>query len=768
MEKLDVSGTEDRPINTSTGDLFNLNDKFVEPVCNYIGNNSEGAMTIAVSGEWGSGKSSAINLLKERLKGYELLLMSALPTDRKPIAGKIYLAIVNERLKYIVETPKGDIAQGYLDLNIPELMAEPLALCKADILAGKIERDYLDTNMFELTTEALKPHKAAILAELSKKGLIRSMEKAPHNGRNIIVNFDPFLEQKLEVPQLITLFFKELERSINDEDINIALNELFNIMIELGLDIATLTHPWAKIFKRPVKFLIQLFGSKKNLGFSEKAAEIGKKISKKGYKVFVFIDEIDRLPSNYIINFLLFCRTLDAFEGLVCIIGLDYKRVLDKLEKEPGACCGNQRGAQDYLDKFFQVKYQILHSAEEKIEYANKVIEKANLSDIFSNFREDARFDPFFKKIIYYLSTPRMIKKFVMTVQSKKAFLENSSGIIDYKLFQFIAATIKSPIILDVLSKEILPEAYEYEEGLILNSRLYVTNQIKDAPKKDRSYIQLIEKHFKLAIKNEEGERLDCIVLDEKTLDFIKASNSLPLFILSIYVSGYEDHPIVETIRIVGNGSSAERNNVLERLTLPDNSNLFWTISSYINLRTKYNSMQPADIRTLNDLFEKKIQKAVVSNWSWSGGIIYYFLKLIPIDEVISKGSLVLSSLYIDLILAVYCGPENFGGSLSNLVERMEKASPDKIFEYFREPGMEEVQFEGEKIVNLDGLNAKNMIKNMIRMWLEKEAKHDHRQDAEHKYLSAQAEKYRDMLKEKVYDHPVLNDNNTAGAVMEP
>lgn len=78
MEKLDVSGTEDRPINKATDDLFSMHDKFVEPVYNYIGNNSEGAVTIAVSGEWGSGKSSAINLLKERLRKYE-------PHDKKNI-----------------------------------------------------------------------------------------------------------------------------------------------------------------------------------------------------------------------------------------------------------------------------------------------------------------------------------------------------------------------------------------------------------------------------------------------------------------------------------------------------------------------------------------------------------------------------------------------------------------------------------------------------------------------------------------------------------
>ncbi len=76
MEKLGVRGTEDRPINKATDDLFDMYDNFVGPVCNYIGNNSEGAVTIAVSGEWGSGKSSAINLLKERLRKYD-------PHDKK-------------------------------------------------------------------------------------------------------------------------------------------------------------------------------------------------------------------------------------------------------------------------------------------------------------------------------------------------------------------------------------------------------------------------------------------------------------------------------------------------------------------------------------------------------------------------------------------------------------------------------------------------------------------------------------------------------------
>jgi len=55
----------DKPINECTDDQFKIKDRLVKPIIQFLNDNK--SCSIAVSGEWGAGKSSVLNLLKKEL-----------------------------------------------------------------------------------------------------------------------------------------------------------------------------------------------------------------------------------------------------------------------------------------------------------------------------------------------------------------------------------------------------------------------------------------------------------------------------------------------------------------------------------------------------------------------------------------------------------------------------------------------------------------------------------------------------------------------------
>lgn len=59
-------GYTDEPVKTKAGDLLDL-DAYVKSLADFI-KNCETPMTIAIQGDWGSGKTSLMNLIKEQIK----------------------------------------------------------------------------------------------------------------------------------------------------------------------------------------------------------------------------------------------------------------------------------------------------------------------------------------------------------------------------------------------------------------------------------------------------------------------------------------------------------------------------------------------------------------------------------------------------------------------------------------------------------------------------------------------------------------------------
>ena len=67
-QKKIIPNLSDRPIQSFNSDVFGFRERYVDKIFSYILDEALLPLTIAITGEWGAGKSSVINMLKEKLR----------------------------------------------------------------------------------------------------------------------------------------------------------------------------------------------------------------------------------------------------------------------------------------------------------------------------------------------------------------------------------------------------------------------------------------------------------------------------------------------------------------------------------------------------------------------------------------------------------------------------------------------------------------------------------------------------------------------------
>ncbi len=331
-------GLQECPISNSMDDHLNIEPRFVDKIFDVINDQSMSKMTIAITGEWGSGKSSAMNLLRNKMNA----------------------------------------------------------------------------------------------------------------DKNRVINFEPLSEAQFEIADIIKLFYLKLYKELPEKAIKEIIKKCLKSMALLS----------GQMIGVDVVPILDLWEEEKPKDFSEQAKELNDILKAHHYKLYIFIDEIDRLPANYIINFLLFCRIVESFEGMVCIVGIDYEQAINKLMKERSLGLEDYALATSYVDKLFQVKYHVHHSLLQKIEFTRSILSQMELDDFIDLNQEDG-----YTGIIDYLSTPRQIKKWTIAIKLNYAIIK-TLGVHKMDFLAFIAATIKHPIFTDYLSKYAMTFLFHKKHGL--------------------------------------------------------------------------------------------------------------------------------------------------------------------------------------------------------------------------------------------------------------------------------------------------------------
>lgn len=549
------------------------------------------------------------------------------------------------------------------------------------------------------------------------------------NNKNIIIKFDPQVEGKFEIADLIGAFYLKLYQRIENKKTKAflvkslkALSILSNVDIKGNIGIPGVWEVGASYNpKKSIDALIKAIEKIKPEEFSLQAEELNKLLKKENIKLYIFIDEIDRLSEQYITNFLLFCRTLEVFDNLVCIVGMDYEQVLNKLMYEkvgPQLHQIRYRGAKNYIDKLFQIKYQVHHDIYTLNSYIVDQIKRIDsegvLAEVFAS--DDYKKQEEFMELISYLGTPRRIKKWLISLRLNYLLTKNSHA-NKFNYMAFLAVTIKHPVVTDNLSKN--------TNILIKNKNILyidINNQFgfsfteKDNDDILMASLGVINLQNKEKEKNEDrrknleelinsfGVQLIC---DSRSAKYILDFLNIPTYLILLFIQGALNPKHVSLFSDYFNGNS---DTALKTLL---ESDLIVNIAAKDLADILYRGgVGPSDSPTLtivNELWTKKIDSSEINNYYEI--IIKMVLRKMPIEDIITGCPLGLSESYLNEILYV-CGVSNKDCNY-NLVES--KKPEDEII---YKKCLADTKFNGKFIKDFNDNDS--ALKSMLSKWLDK------------------------------------------------
>lgn len=282
------------------------------------------------------------------------------------------------------------------------------------------------------------------------------------------IDFDPIIECKFSVLELLESFLLKLSLYVSGNGKKAVIKILKSLytlvpnkigfstgvkLIGIETKVSTEINP-----QKIIDDLLEIWSEQKPHEYSKQIEELNKILNKTDEKIIVFIDEIDRLPANEIINFLVFSRVLEEFECVRCIVTFDYRQVLLKLTEHHAKFSDKNDSAgtiaANYLEKFFLVRYEVCNSLRgfPLTEYASKLLDKYN---ILSKDDVDSAVNIIeISKIALLLQTPRNVKRWVANVLQIDGILKTDpeSRIV---WLQLIAVFTKYPLWLTEFSNSI-------------------------------------------------------------------------------------------------------------------------------------------------------------------------------------------------------------------------------------------------------------------------------------------------------------------------
>lgn len=536
----------DSPISSIEHDYLNVSDRYINKIYSLLSSDSSSSFTIAITGEWGVGKTSTMNLIEERLRT---------------------------------------------------------------------------------------------------------------NDKNIIVKFDPMLEGKLETVEIIELFYLKLFKSIRKP------NECKEIFKKILSSIGAMAFKGTKMkaslplpdseayFDLGEKYerVLEIWESESS-SLSLKKDELDRYLKKNEFRVYLFIDEIDRLTPENTIKFLIFTRIIESFENVFCIIGIDYQKTLANIKNCQAYGGNNYNISKAYLDKLFHTRFHISHYKKGLEEFALNEIRSIG-SHLPEKVMKEVR------ELSGYLKTPRQIKKWATSAISNKEILEFCLECDTIRLLKLMAVCIKHPIILKNIENNTLNLIKRLRplNGNINNAiKKYIGRSLTEdyIYKESEILIELLLKST--GIKSEYIEidfNIDEYIEDVETRNVLKdvlPSISLSTFTFFIYgsKSDYErrvvhDYLNGETERSILFLSNYE-NNKCELIALDLNKAL---------CNHNFFPNKSVSIGAINTLWKKKKCTYGFDSSNPYKIPIFSCLSKHYIEDIIEKCDIVISNYYIDSIL---------------------------------------------------------------------------------------------------------------------
>ena len=248
-----------------------------------------------------------------------------------------------------------------------------------------------------------------------------------HSDETILLDFNPWMYRK--APNLTQVFFEEFSRAL--APYNSALASGFTRYVDHILDKDN--SAWLQL---GVRLLPQGFKEKSS---SEQYDFLKKEIGKLGRKIVIFIDDVDRLDSEELIELFSLIRNSSlSFPYMSYIIAYDKEYVATQLQKK-----FNEHSYR-YMEKILQEEYPLAKITPEQLEEALRLeLKRIGYGDLWRDIKNSRL------QLSYHLPTLRVIKRICNTLSSRRKELESNVALFDWFIIELIR--IQYPRVFDLL-----------------------------------------------------------------------------------------------------------------------------------------------------------------------------------------------------------------------------------------------------------------------------------------------------------------------------
>ena len=236
-----------------------------------------------------------------------------------------------------------------------------------------------------------------------------------HDEKTIVIEFNPWRYRK--APNLTQIFFEELSHAL--APYNSALST--GLVRYVDLLLAKDSNPWLQLASR---FLPHEFNAKST---GEQYDFLTREISKLGRKIFIFIDDVDRLEREELVELFALVRNSSSFPSMSYILAYDKEYVASQLKGY------YDQHTYRYMEKIVQEEYVLAQITPEQIERALKLeLEDIGYGTLFAAIEESQIL------LSYHLPTLRAVKRICNTLSSCRRALEGNVAIFDWFIIELI------------------------------------------------------------------------------------------------------------------------------------------------------------------------------------------------------------------------------------------------------------------------------------------------------------------------------------------
>lgn len=242
----------------------------------------------------------------------------------------------------------------------------------------------------------------------------------------IVMAFNPWMYRK--APNLTQVFFEELSRTLAPYNSDLASAFIRYVRSLLAQE----SNAWLQLVAR----LLPQESNEKSI--TEQYDSLSQEISRLGRKIFIFIDDVDRLEREELVEFFALVRNSSSFPCMSYILAYDKEYVASQLKG-----CFDQH-THRYMEKIVQVEYALAQITPEQLEQALKMeLEEIGYGDLWETL-EESRI-----QISHHLPTIRVVKRICNTLSSSRRVLDGNILPFDWFIVELIR--IQYPLLFDFL-----------------------------------------------------------------------------------------------------------------------------------------------------------------------------------------------------------------------------------------------------------------------------------------------------------------------------